>query len=1046
VHDRRNECARRSGGVGEPVSGIMWGNPEGSTTGSCIYVYNVSGFEIKENWFDCNIGVTAVNSNIGSITRNTFDGSNNQGIILKGNGASSDNPSHSLIVAENQFYAQRWYCMQLDGIGGATIENNNLDYCKQYGIWVNSPEAYTTYNVKVLNNNFLTSTGAGYYTSDQQHIVVQTPLVDSQISGNTFQLSRAGDVTVANAATANLTLSDNTFKNGQAGSLTVSAAGAGLKVLKNSWISPGGYAGQFSAPALLQGNYCTNPFAVTGLPPNDYDKGCFQIVGSGAANSKANDNVTDSNAVAALAIHASAFPSYTSGNRSSWATADVYVYTNAGPAASANERAVNGAAPFGAVFTTNVDPSSENANFAGDLTMRDIPGVEYLVSKYSSLQAAINAAYNNGSVLGTVIDDRMAPYVGPGFTVPDSVVLKLAATTYTINGTVTFNNGNNNVTAGIVMQPGARMMGTSTSTNHGTIIAAGNGLNADLIATSSVGTGIGAGAQWWHWGGLENLRIMGNGANQTAGNCLNIENMGETAFLRDIEVSGCYLDNILFSGASATPSDMANITTNSAGRYGFNFNNLAGIAVVHGLSGDSNTTSLVRLNGGQSGTLTILGFKTEEEISGQDPLITIDETGQNGAQPSLFVVGGYTFGRSGVNDVIKYVNGTVGTTPYISVSNFYVQNYVNAVNDVVNGRTTAAANMNKVPFYYGPNGAFYSGQAFTLDLNTFVQSPHSGNGVLTEILGTTSSNETMVAASGTSSNIGTGGIGFRMPNRTTYGQMPEQMAKMTFAFPGGVSNNQEWEFIPTKATGDSSTRWIGDPSFRWDEMYAADVNSTTATIGTLNVTTCNGCGTGGGGATWGSIGGTLSNQTDLTTALNAKANSASLATVATSGSYNDLSNKPAIPSQGMHLVSGTLLGTSGAITGNGSDQNVFSVSLPAGTFAVGAGVKCYARFGHSGTTSVTHKWMLGSTMIATQTESSSKQNQMAEIEIFTPTSLTSQLNNVGPLVAANSLAAGPQVGLTSSENLGSADTLKFTFNVASSDTLTPKSFYCTTIQ
>lgn len=52
----------------------------------------------------------------------------------------------------------------------------------------------------------------------------------------------------------------------------------------------------------------------------------------------------------------------------------------------------------------------------------------------------------------------------------------------------------------------------------------------------------------------------------------------------------------------------------------------------------------------------------------------------------------------------------------------------------------------------------------------------------------------------------------------------------------------------------------------------------------------------GGGTAWGTITGTLSNQTDLQTALNAKANTSSLATVATSGSYNDLTNKPTIPS------------------------------------------------------------------------------------------------------------------------------------------------------
>ena len=46
---------------------------------------------------------------------------------------------------------------------------------------------------------------------------------------------------------------------------------------------------------------------------------------------------------------------------------------------------------------------------------------------------------------------------------------------------------------------------------------------------------------------------------------------------------------------------------------------------------------------------------------------------------------------------------------------------------------------------------------------------------------------------------------------------------------------------------------------------------------------------------WGDITGTLSNQSDLNSALGAKANSADLAAVATSGSYNDLTNKPTVP-------------------------------------------------------------------------------------------------------------------------------------------------------
>ena len=64
-------------------------------------------------------------------------------------------------------------------------------------------------------------------------------------------------------------------------------------------------------------------------------------------------------------------------------------------------------------------------------------------------------------------------------------------------------------------------------------------------------------------------------------------------------------------------------------------------------------------------------------------------------------------------------------------------------------------------------------------------------------------------------------------------------------------------------------------------------------------------GGGTGSATWGLIGGTLTNQTDLKNVLDSKADTSSLATVATSGSYNDLSNKPTIPN-----VTNTYSGTS----------------------------------------------------------------------------------------------------------------------------------------
>ena len=55
-------------------------------------------------------------------------------------------------------------------------------------------------------------------------------------------------------------------------------------------------------------------------------------------------------------------------------------------------------------------------------------------------------------------------------------------------------------------------------------------------------------------------------------------------------------------------------------------------------------------------------------------------------------------------------------------------------------------------------------------------------------------------------------------------------------------------------------------------------------------------------AEWGNITGTLSDQTDLKNALDDKADASSLSSVATSGSYTDLSDKPSIPTNTSDLT------------------------------------------------------------------------------------------------------------------------------------------------
>lgn len=77
-----------------------------------------------------------------------------------------------------------------------------------------------------------------------------------------------------------------------------------------------------------------------------------------------------------------------------------------------------------------------------------------------------------------------------------------------------------------------------------------------------------------------------------------------------------------------------------------------------------------------------------------------------------------------------------------------------------------------------------------------------------------------------------------------------------------------------------------------DLVEGSGINITDNGDGSVTITNTGG---GGGSVAWGSIVGTLSSQVDLQNALDLKVDISSLAAVATSGDYNDLSNLPTIP-------------------------------------------------------------------------------------------------------------------------------------------------------
>jgi len=113
--------------------------------------------------------------------------------------------------------------------------------------------------------------------------------------------------------------------------------------------------------------------------------------------------------------------------------------------------------------------------------------------------------------------------------------------------------------------------------------------------------------------------------------------------------------------------------------------------------------------------------------------------------------------------------------------------------------------------------------------------------------------------------------------------------------------------------------------------------------------------TGGGVAdsvAWGHITGTLADQTDLSTALGNKVDSSSLAAVATSGSYNDLSNKPTIPTvNDATLTIQKNSTTVDTFTANASQNKTINITVPVTAADVSA-LPASTKYGASFTASI----------------------------------------------------------------------------------------------
>ena len=176
---------------------------------------------------------------------------------------------------------------------------------------------------------------------------------------------------------------------------------------------------------------------------------------------------------------------------------------------------------------------------------------------------------------------------------------------------------------------------------------------------------------------------------------------------------------------------------------------------------------------------------------------------------------------------------------------------------------------------------------------------------------------------------------------------------------------------------------------------------------------------------WGDITGTLSDQTDLNTALEAKADTSSLAAVATSGLYSDLTGTPTIPTVNNATLTIQKNGTTvNSFTANASSNVTANITVPTATsdltndsgFITDAGVTSFN----------------GSTGAVTYTAPVTSVNgSTGEVTVSVPTA-TSDLTNDSGFITSSDLPTVGNATLTIQKNGTNVQT--FTANATSNKT------------
>lgn len=137
----------------------------------------------------------------------------------------------------------------------------------------------------------------------------------------------------------------------------------------------------------------------------------------------------------------------------------------------------------------------------------------------------------------------------------------------------------------------------------------------------------------------------------------------------------------------------------------------------------------------------------------------------------------------------------------------------------------------------------------------------------------------------------------------------------------------------------------------------------------------------------------------------------------------------------------------GNLTGNATDQNLFSYTLPANTLQAGKGLRLTLAALHaSGTASVSYKIKFGATTINSASTATAGSDVILSALVFNNSGVQNAQTAIGqPAFIGNTFLGGSGASLPA-ENTANAVTITGTFNVAATDQVRPTLFIVELIQ